>query len=178
MSVKKVTEKIKQRLRKSVKAKPIGFKMKLSWIFATFVLFCVMQSSSREFNRNLLQKAFVNISEALARQDHFVSVFMSDFQSEKVKSALFASNSDVPRVVTKFNTARTRVGTKSSKVHELFSSAIVSLGSIASLKTFHESIILHYTYSISHQQLIIYCPDATYDKVKIKGSSSDDERKL
>lgn len=131
--------------------------MKFYSVFVTFVFFFVMESLSRELDKNLLQKVFVNISKMLSPRNQLVSIVFNN-ASVKAAPAVFAVTVGVPHIVKKFYN---KVGS-----FDLHTSAIVLLDSIESLNKFNQHTVLPSTFSLSHQ-LIIYCQDGTFDKIKM-----------
>lgn len=109
--------------------------------------------------RNALKKAFSDITDSLMQKNRFVSVIMSDFSDNNIKSAITAATAGIPHV----NFEKRFVNEMSP--YELNSSAIVSLDSVASMKVFNNRTNLFDFFSMP-QQLIIFCQDGTFKKIE------------
>lgn len=93
--------------------------------YLAFVIFLAFCKASKI---DLLQKAFVGISKALAKRNHLLSVVTDGFTNDKVNSATFAVLNEIPHVIIKFENRREKI--------QLNSSAIVLLDSVATFETF------------------------------------------
>lgn len=126
------------------------------WCFVIFlVTFCSSFASPQAKNSNAILKAFVNIVEVLAKKNHLTS-FVGDLNStEIVNPASIALFSGIPHVVSSFDRSMNKI--------ELKSSAIVTLNSIETLKSFNKLVILPTTYF--ELQLFVHCQDGTFNRI-------------
>lgn len=125
--------------------------MKHFLIFTTIVAFCKVESFSRDFNKNALQKTFGNISQALAQRNHLTSVV-----TESAFSGAATVTAGILHVVARFK--------NNSERFPLNSSAIVFLDSVASLEAFNTRTTLPTTFSTT-QQLFIHCRNGSQDEI-------------
>lgn len=132
--------------------------MKLFSILSFFVILCQEQCFSRGLRTSRgLQKAFSEIVQSLAAREHVVTIFNFKTESETSDSAPFASIAPIPHVAA-------RIPNKLIQF-KLSSSAIVSLESIDSLKTFRKAVYLSTFFSMS-KQVFIHFQKGIFDDLK------------
>lgn len=120
--------------------------MKFYSVFVIFVAFCKVESILRDHRSKVLQKAFVNIMEALRKQNYLMTVVVGEFFSDQIDAVSRAFTMDHPHVVARFN---------DTKKFNLNSSAIVLLDTTESVKMFNKRTIIPLTFSMQQQILIL-----------------------
>lgn len=101
--------------------------MRFFVILASLVVFTISRSSSQN---NALQRAFLNITEALGQRNHLVLVIVAD--DVRNTAAILKTSAGTPHIVTKWNKL---------EMLQLNSSAIVLLDSIPCLEDFNNLTI-------------------------------------
>lgn len=129
-------------------------KMKFFSIFLVSAAFCKIEPFLQNPKNDALYNMFENISQALSKGNHLLTVVSDSLLKDNFDSAVFATSSNVPHVVASF--------VNDLRKFTLNSSSIVSLNSIASLKAFNERTVLPVSFSVS-QQLVIYCQNLTFE---------------
>lgn len=97
--------------------------MKFSPVFVIFFIFRGVESFPRDLKDKAMRAAFRDISEALAKRNHLVSVVVDSASENKAASDPLASTADIPHIITKFDIT--------SGNFSLNSSAIIFLDSVA-----------------------------------------------
>lgn len=121
-----------------------------------FVVFAVSETFSQVSKNHALLKAFTDVAETLAYRNHLVTFVMENSSSVIANPASIASLANIPHLVVGFDNR--------SKNLTLNSSAIVSLESVESLKTFNQRIVIPRTFS-NLKQLFIHCEGGTFDEI-------------
>lgn len=138
--------------------------MKFYLTFLVILVFCQVEIFSLDVldNSDVLKRAFVNVSKALALQNNLLTVLVHAALKGNTSSGSFAYLPGIPHVVARFE--------NESGMFNLNSNAIVFMDSVASLKTFNNRKLLPFTYSME-QQVIIHFQDGTFDEIaEIKAS--------
>lgn len=128
-------------------------EMKLVLWFMIFVTFCKVQTFSSDFKN--LKNAFIDIAEALSKQDRMVTIVFNTRLSDFTDAVKFGQKTGIPRSIVKPYKAKNIL---------LNSSAIVSLESVESVDAFNARTILSTTFSM-RQQLFVHCRNGTFDKL-------------
>lgn len=122
--------------------------MKFVLIFAMFMTFGDLKTLSRGFDDKAVEKAFVDISNFLAKRNHLVSIVaVGRATSQVLMPAAFASTVSIPHRVY-------HVQEEKISQFMLNSSAIVSFDSVATLKRFNDEARVSLTFSTSEQMFI------------------------
>lgn len=137
----------------------LSSEMKFILVLIEFMIICKVRALTREFGSDGLFKAFANISEVLAKQNHLITVVVDSASSDALDFVFFKATAGFPHVVSMF---------RKERWFRLKSSAIVLLASIKTLDMFNNSTILPSTFSM-RQQLIIYSSDGTFDELARMG---------
>lgn len=129
--------------------------MKLNLFFVAFSVLLQVQCFSENGKKNRgLEKALSDIAQSLITPRNSM---LTLFKDKATISIPFASTAMVPHVVVKVP--------DSLRKFELTSSAIASLSSVTSVKSFNKGLLLTRTYSMT-QQVIIHIRNATSAELK------------
>lgn len=137
--------------------------MKFYLEFVIIVAFSNVGTFSHGSRDKVLQKALVDIVEALSKQDYLLSIVLGS-SSEDTYSAPLALTAEIPHIVAKLDNEENKL--------KLNSSAIVILDSVASLNAFNKRTVIPSSFPRA-KQLFISLHNGTFAEIESQINTTD-----